>query len=329
MQSLCEDLVMGFTNSDFDSTEENLNAFYNFLLMAGQNDLLVRFALKQAKNKAYQFPWGHFLEALSQAHFELEDQVLELVRQALNSTPAQYEASRCKKWDSLFANIDLWRSQKKWEQGKKGPLLRKQLFEELEVARLQQLYEAEDSVLQKLKKMFLNDADVEKEIQTTRERKAYDVLNKYDSIQNPQFAETSAPALDQEENLFINSIKEAQTLNPEMTYDLALACWMLEDFSGALEILNQAGHDKSRTIWFEIEILVKTRRYLDVLEMLPQVELSFSNDPETFFATALLRAQAFWGLGQKNTAIEILESLISTRPHYRSASVLLNQWRGL
>jgi hypothetical protein len=328
LRSICEDIALALSSSEYAFTDENLNSFYNFLLKCGENGLLIRFILQQAKDKTYKFPWGHFLEALYQAQIDMDDSLIKIIRKVLKNTDAQYEACRCYHWDSLLVDIDLWRSQKKWESGKRGPLLRKQLFEELELLRTQQLYENENLLLLKLKKIFSNDPDVDKEIQITRERKAYEVLNKYDALQASSFKNEQHENEILEGNLFWNSILQNQKENPEMTYDLALACWMLEDYSGALELLNSSP-SKYEVVWLRMELLLKTRRYLELLDALPEIEMKYSSDPETFFATALLRAQSYWGLGQKHSAIEILESLIATRPHYRSATVLLNQWRGL
>ncbi|HRO68156.1 MAG TPA: hypothetical protein PL182_11375, partial [Pseudobdellovibrionaceae bacterium] len=68
-------------------------------------------------------------------------------------------------------------------------------------------------------------------------------------------------------------------------------------------------------------------RLVELLHELARVELLQSEDSETFFATAYLRAQALWGLGQKHAAIEVMESLLASRPQYRSGLSLLSLWR--
>lgn len=327
---ICEDLVFSFSKSGHDWDTENLNTFFTFLLKSGQNDLLINFCIDQAiKNKNFVFPWGHFLEVLFQAQTDMDDKLSSLLKKTMKVSRFQYEASRCFRWDFIFADVDQWRSQKKWELGKRAPLLRKEMLEELNLLRAQQLIDAETKHLQKMKKMFPQDPEIEKEIQGTRERKAYDVLSKYEGLQIFQIKERQEEELQDSKNVFFESLLSAQRKDPSVTMDLAMVCWMIDDYEGARILLENYMEPTDTAIWFKMEVLLKSRRYLDVLNELPQIELKGANNPETFFATALLRAQSYWGLGQKNKAIEILESLLASRPHYRSAPLLLNQWRGL
>jgi hypothetical protein len=112
-----------------------------------------------------------------------------------------------------------------------------------------------------------------------------------------------------------------------MAFDFAVAAYMLESFEDALSLLSFSEETES-LIWFRMEVLLKCRRFVELLTDLAKIEILFAHDPETFFATAYLRAQAMWGLGQKHTAIEVLEGLLAARPHYRAASALLSIWSG-
>ena len=110
-------------------------------------------------------------------------------------------------------------------------------------------------------------------------------------------------------------------------FDFAIAAFTLESFDDALEILSYA-EETTPLLLFRMEVLVRCRRFVELLNEISKMELAFSHEPETFFATAYLRAQALWGLGQKHSAIEVLESLMASRPHYRAASALISMWSG-
>jgi hypothetical protein len=112
-----------------------------------------------------------------------------------------------------------------------------------------------------------------------------------------------------------------------MAFEFAIAAIMLESYEAALQILEFCEPTES-LLWLRLEVLLQCRRFVEVLNEIAQVEVMLAHQPETFFATAYLRAQALWGLGQKHTAIEVIEGVLAARPHYRAASALLNIWSG-
>ncbi|MNL11546.1 hypothetical protein D3C87_1323860 [compost metagenome] len=122
-----------------------------------------------------------------------------------------------------------------------------------------------------------------------------------------------------------DSLIEAAAENPELAADLAIAAVMFEMPETALKVLEFAEADASM-IWLRMEVLLMARHFIELLNEISKTEVMFAHEPETFFATAYLRAQAFWGLGQKHTAIEVMEGLLISRPHYRAASALLSVW---
>ena len=102
----------------------------------------------------------------------------------------------------------------------------------------------------------------------------------------------------------------------------------MESYETGLNII-RVYQNEIKSVWLLIEVLIKNNRYLEVLSILPIIEKSLADDPETFFATTYYRAISYWNLGEKNTALEILETLIETKPNYRSSEVLIEEWRKL
>ena len=79
-------------------------------------------------------------------------------------------------------------------------------------------------------------------------------------------------------------------------------------------------------IWLYLEILMINRRYLEVLSLLPAIEKGYSDSPDTFLACTFLRSISLWNLGEKNSAIEVLQAVVEIKPNYRSSDVLLAEW---
>jgi thioredoxin-like negative regulator of GroEL len=201
-------------------------------------------------------------------------------------------------------------------------------MQQLVTLRTQQLFEQEKILLSRLQRMFPGDPDIADVLRDHKERNALEVLSRRSPLSRGTTLRDPAPS--QETQLQINSMKtsllEAARQNPELVFDFAMAADMLEAPELALTILQQVPltHDQQ---WFLLEVKLKCRRFLEVLSDLNQLELALAHEPETFFATAYLRAQAYWGMQQKHMAIEILENILEARPNYRSSSALLDLWR--
>jgi hypothetical protein len=103
---------------------------------------------------------------------------------------------------------------------------------------------------------------------------------------------------------------------------------MWQNHSAALGFIDRTQITKS-TRWLRAEILIHARRFVDLLEELDELELLFAHDPESTSSVIYLRAQALWGLDQRALAISMMESLVKSRLHYRSADALLAEWKGL
>ena len=122
-------------------------------------------------------------------------------------------------------------------------------------------------------------------------------------------------------------MKETAKNDPSQAADLAVIAAMIDLWDDAIELLAMAP-DAGRRGWLRLELMLGANRNLELLNELAVVEQAHSEDPETFYATAYLRAQALWALGQEEQAVEILESLLSARPQYRAGVSLLTLWRG-
>jgi hypothetical protein len=110
-----------------------------------------------------------------------------------------------------------------------------------------------------------------------------------------------------------------------MAYDFAVGLYVMELYHHAVEMIRLAPTGLAQD-WFHLESLFKARRYLECLENINVAELTYSDDPETSFAATYLRARVLHGLGQTHPAKELLRSIVSIRPVYRSAASLLTDW---
>lgn len=322
-------LIQNLEASEENMSAENVEALARFLWHCGFHSTLLDFILRHLENENFPVPWPYFIEAIGHLHDELDETVVLALKEGLKESKAEEAASRSSALDSLLPELGERRRDRRYGIHKAYFREKKNLLDQLVTLRTQQLYEQEKALLARLQKLYPGDEEVLKELGEHKQRYALEILAKRAPHLRP--APTVEPPAEPEQlrltEGFFDSVRREAEQDPELAYDFAVALWMLESFDHALTLLDMAPDSDTRR-WFRMELLLRTRRFLELLQDLAYMEYAFADDPETFFATAFLRAQAMWGIGQKHTAVEILESLLESRPHYRSAPALLSLWRG-
>lgn len=137
----------------------------------------------------------------------------------------------------------------------------------------------------------------------------------------------SLPEIEEKESREIaKNVIESAKQKPESAYDLSILLTQMELFDAAIECLSYAPPSREKD-WLNLDLLVRSENYLSAINESFNVEKKYAKDPETIFATLQLRAQALYGLGEKDKAIQLLEKLVETSPKNQTAKVLLQTWR--
>ena len=64
-----------------------------------------------------------------------------------------------------------------------------------------------------------------------------------------------------------------------------------------------------------------------MLKHIEMIEQTMTSTPEATYGALYLKAQAYYGLGQKEIAIQLLETLASKVNSYRSTEALIHEWK--
>ncbi|KYG63225.1 hypothetical protein AZI86_15160 [Bdellovibrio bacteriovorus] len=315
-------------SDDNHFTAENINALSRFLLKSESPSLLIGFVLRHLDKSDFKIPWPYFLEALTMMGSELNEKTLNALSEGINETDGLDFAARAKNAPPL-TELSQRRSDRKYKIHKDYLNNKRLLLDQLVTLRTQQLFEQEKNLLQRLQKLYPGDRDIRDEASEYKQRNALEILQKRSPKNRSLKLETFTPqdpAVEMALAALTESLLDHAEAQPEMAIDFAIALFMLENYEGALQVLSYYPDDTESFMWLRLEILLRARHYVEVLNDLARVEVILASDPETFFATAYLRAQALWGLGQKHAAVEVLEGLMASRPHYRAASALLSIW---
>lgn len=311
------------------SSKQAVIEICRFLLNCGLNQVLVRFCLRHLTNEAFPFPWAYFVEALEKGDVVLDTGTTELITNGVRSGHVEREIAFTAGAYHFIDDPTGLKAQLRKARIDEFAQLRSRLRDEVLTLRAQQMFDQEKALLIKMEKIFPGDREISNDLKNHRELRAMDVLSRHSPIGRSLRVPESSPGAESQQlsAQLRSSFQESLATEPTLAFDFAVASYMIDDFETCLELLSKLDLSLEQK-WFQLEVKLKCRRFLDVLSDLTKIEVEQSADPETFFATAYLRAQAFWGLEQKHTAIEILENILAVRPHYRSGATLLDIWRG-
>lgn len=327
-EAVAEKLVQLFADHPEDWSAESLKQLSRFLLNCGLYQVLVGFCLKHINAKNFVMPWSYFIEALARGLPDLKEDIIKFIVMGIEEENAAEQVCLAEGAERFIKKSQQWKNELTRKRRKQASQLKQQMLEELLTLRTQQLYEQEKSMLGKMQRMFPGDQDILEEIRQHKERYALDILaRRSPSARTPQIQEdpASPEALALAESLKHTLVKAAEVY-PTMAFDFAIAAYMMDEPQISLAILEKSNPTLPQT-WFYLEVKLRCRHFLEVLNELHQLEVKQAHEPETFFATAYLRAQAYWGLAQKHVAIEILENILAARPNYRAGATLLDLWR--
>lgn len=321
-------LIQLFEDHPEDWSAESLKDVSRFLLSCGLYQLLVAFCLRNISNEKFVMPWAYFIEALTQGLPDLEEDTVKFIVMGIEEDKAADQVCLASGAERFLQKATQWKNELKRKRRKAMSETKQQLLDELLTLRTQQLYEQEKILLGKMQRMFPGDQDILEEIREHKERYALDILSRRSPIgrQHPPSEPPPSEEIIAVTNALKTSLLQMAEIYPEMIFDFAVAAYMLDEPQISLALLEKIELTLEER-WFYLEVKLKCRHFLEVLAELSPLELHLASEPETFFATAYLRAQAYWGLDQRHVAIEILESLLAARPDYRSGSALLDLWR--
>jgi hypothetical protein len=139
-------------------------------------------------------------------------------------------------------------------------------------------------------------------------------------------AEEARPEAKEKYEQIAQAMVKQSEREPLSAYDIAISLRFMGLPQEALRALHHSP-PRPGALWLELDLLVETERFVEVLDKAKTLERKFSRDPEASFSAGYARAIALHGLGQKDEAKILLEGIVKVRPNYRSAHSLLMKWK--
>lgn len=330
---VCRELVSKYEKNEVLSPSE-IEGLSHFLITCGQLGLLRELYIKVVqRSKTSVFPVGFFIEAIEKQNKKITNELVDiceaiLEKQPFNSTALKSQTIRSFSQFALKQSLEI---QKNFNNLR---LIEKtKLIELLNHYRNTELQEQEEATLQKLLKLYPQDLEIGLLKQAHLEKKADVILDHIiakKNIAKPRFSveltDLGVDFVSQTKKHLLQIASELQKINPGQLYNLAVLCFQSELYETCLDILKIAPESDSQQ-WLMAEALLAHRRFIDLLQLLEQIEQSPYYNADATFGIIYMQAQAYHGLGQIEKAIHLMESLLQVKTIYRSAEALLAEWK--
>lgn len=312
-------------------TPKQQYVFAQFFIAAG----LTQQCLKEIERLIIEerhLPWAQISEILFQLKIAPNKEEKLAIVEGVEEEKALGEILKSSHADDISQYFFKARGRLKARETEKSLERQKSLREKIVFLRSQRMLDEESKALDQYQKMYPHDQSLVEDKKSYEERWARHIVSEnIDHRSEKSDIEEMARPLTKEQSevrkLLLNHAKEIIQKNPQKNYDLAMTLAFMDFNHEALEIL-RLGERAGTAEWFELDLLLKSRNFLEALELSAKLEIKYADDPESSFAVIYARARALWGLGQKSQAIEFMKSIVKIKAHYKNANSLLSHWTG-
>lgn len=327
----CEHLLQKYQSVALTSVE--LDTLGAFCLKLGNSPAYVKFCLHRL-NFDLDISWAHLTACLYQCTQSIPKSLTEALVAGARESDRLADLARAHDMDFEVPENQDRRNDRRARHQQDYQERINDLQAQVEMLHLQELEEDEERVLLELLRLCPLDENVIQQYDLLKERKAVQMLEaKLQNHQTP-WDQTEHMALEQAEREALDVILNSMHLqwanagfDEQLALDFTIALFMWDYPEAALDFLPEQSSSE-RVRWTRMEALLMARHFVALLNDLERAEQQAAADPDQVFAIMYLKALALWGLGHRFAALEIMESIATHRPHYRSAMTLLNLWKG-
>lgn len=331
---ICAEIVSKYEKTDVISPSE-MESVSHFLTLAGRIDLLFNLYLKCLRRDSISsFPWGSFAFAARHYSRDIVDELADVIEAALNDKRNYDNAVKYAPLANAVPSLNLQFMGLKDAYNQERLQTKTKLIAQLNHNRTYQLTEQEEQTLQQLVKLFPQDTEVKLLHQAHLEKKADEILVRARAPVSKRYTKKIIEPVNKETEEFIEKIEHnlmnlagrLQSEAPEQIYNLTLLALQFNLYDLSLSLINSAPKTFASE-WLKAEILFEASRFLDLLKHIEMIERTMTTTPEATYGALYLKAQAYYGLGQKEMAIQLLETLSSKVNSYRSTEALIHEWK--
>jgi tetratricopeptide (TPR) repeat protein len=306
---------------------EQKRPIWFFLYNTGRERTAMEALETQLKNKE-RVPFDLLITLSTKAAQQPEDKEVQSLIKGLRKQQAFTDLMAVTTWDHLDGRLAQMRAELTKQNLSEQQAAKENMREKFYFLKNQRMSEQAGRVLQRMLELYPEDQELAAQKLEFDEQWAREVLSNHVPEFHPTSDRTKTGPGAADQAMLKAFMAEGEKLcldQRSIALDLAVAFWFMDEYDPAIEILSWA--EPGVTVdWMRAEVLFAARRFLEALEHLNTLEIKYVDIAETTFAANYLRAQCLYGLGQRTSAMEIMQSIVRVRSQYRSAHALILEW---
>ncbi len=303
----------------------DINIISHFLFANNAMMDLIKFNI-ECIEKEDPVSWYYFSKALQFIEPNFKNKIYEAIKNYILEQKKLDEFSNSELFEILFPDereVKFHQLQRKVQMHDRH---RQTILDQIRVFNQSRNYSIEKQTIQKFIKHFPND----KLGQELKARFELEELKRFFERYQTEKRQKELPTFDsftpEEKSLLENIFVKAQNADSNQVEGFIYFFIFIEDFDHALKLIPQLTFNESNT-WLHLELLLLNRKYAEALSLIQKIDQSTSNDPSNFAAKVYSVALCFWGLGEQEKAIELMNAIVEINPNYRMASTLIKEWK--
>ena len=296
---------------------------YQFLYLSRQWRTFIYFFIKDISEGSQKFPWLLFLTLIYQSKIELPQKHNETVKQGLRR-----QKLRLKEVVSLKDTIQRLMTKKRYAFLQEVQEKKQELLSSAKIARSEQLYEKQVDYLNQLKLIFPSDDSVKQIISEREKFNAEQAFAKLSRIKKKKTKKRVT--LSEEEKSLLHEIKtQAKAFykkDSRLANDFSIMFRNFGDYTSSIHFIQKGENEVGRD-WQLLDLYLIGRQHVDLLTHCDMMKIKYANQPNALFSISYAEALAYWELGEKSKAIQLMSQIASMKPDFKSANEILTQWK--
>lgn len=302
----------------------------NFWLNAQQYSYLLRAVVFSFAKKEF-IPWAQLIDTLDATKSPMNNELIQVILQIALSQELVDQLAQSHSLDKKTAILKNLRHDRDMRTYESFERKKRKVTQKINLLRSEGLIEQEEAALREYQNYWPTDPALKEMWGNFQDRWAIQVFDRRTKKWSDWSRQALQDSLSSDEQKLTDFIfSEAYKLGrakPKYAKDLSLMFYFIDAYKPALKMI-QLAPPTSDVEWYQLELLLETRQFLQAIELSQKLEAKYASNPDSSFAATYARAQALRGMNQTHLAIELLNSILSIRPNYRAAHSLIADWEG-
>ena len=307
-----------------DLYPEEKDQIYNFLFHARQHKLFIYLFAVDLQSQIVEIPWVQALSILTRNRISISEEFFKEF--AYNFKKQKLIAYNPKTMTDMINDLKKKNQQAFMQKVRK---MKQELIASARIAKSERLMDQYVAYMNELRQISPNEYKVSHIITDQEKQRAMRTISKLSRRREGTRSEAQRISSDEEQFVLEQISKQADELIKSKKVrpsDFAFLFRTLGDHKKAIDFVYQNTNEELKD-WQLLDYLFNGKQYVSLLEHCQKLKKKYAQYPDALFSVSYAESVAYWELGEKDKALDLMGQIAAMRPDFKSASETLAQWK--